>query len=116
PNGKRVWCKKGRAPHGLEIMWLAGRVQVNSYDSGVYDGPYAVWMRDGQKIEEGLWKAGRHEGDFFQWYEDGTLKVRGQFLRDRRHGQWTYYDQSGSVDRAVQFENGRAVEETAGGK
>jgi hypothetical protein len=116
PRGKRVTCSLKGVPHGLEIMWIGKRIQVNTYKRGVYDGPYAVWRKDGGKIEEGLWKDGRQEGDLFQWYDDGALKVSGHYRGDRREGEWTYYRQDGDVERVVRFKAGRAVEETAGSK
>jgi antitoxin component YwqK of YwqJK toxin-antitoxin module len=51
------------------------------------------------------------EGEFHAYHPDGKPYVTGEYLKNLRNGKWTFYGNDGSVQKELNYTNGKVLEE-----
>ncbi len=102
-----------------------------SYKNGILDGPSKSFFRNGQvselitykdSLRDGLWRRfyeeggtlmetmhvqSKRHGGFQVFYPNGILKIKGKYWKDLQVGKWVHYNNDGSVEKELEFVNGR---------
>ena len=107
------------------------RIIAETYQAGIYHGPYYSYYPDGSIKIEGQYQAGTMEdvwtkyyasgqlmekvrmhkneenGPFIEYHENGNLKAEGSYLNgDNEHGELLLYDESGELERKMECNKG----------
>ena len=113
-----------------------GTVRIREpYTGGKLQGKVESYFPSGEVSEEVAWKNHQKEGDWKQYYSDGalrlesgykenqlegpyrvyypdsTLKVHGTFKENKSQGTWEFFDESGNMLYAIEYEQGRPVDQ-----
>lgn len=67
-------------------------VVKDEHGNYVKDGSYMLYHQNGQKAEEGAFKAGGRDGHWQHWADDGKLTSSTNYLADKREGAFTDYE------------------------
>src|SRR5688572_15892935 len=78
--GKATWCKSGdgRLMRWVELYDQKARRQSCAYNSGVSEGSFQSWHRDGKQWVVGEYRGGRKVGKWTQWDGNGTKVAEGE--------------------------------------
>jgi len=72
------------------------------------------FFKTGLKKAEGTSINDVMQGEWRFWRETGGLWQVGHFREGVKHGPWVRYGRDGSVEKAVTFDNGKAVKGRTG--
>jgi antitoxin component YwqK of YwqJK toxin-antitoxin module len=105
------------------------------YNAGVKDGVSKDYFKNGKTSEimtikngkkNGIWKRffesggvrfetkhvlDKREGPFNVYYEDGKPYMLGHYKNDIPDGKWTIYNKNGSVEKVLEYINGKLVDQ-----
>ena len=120
-NGQRV------------IFYVTGDTNiVETYQMGLFDGPYRLYAEDGNLKQEGqyqdnelvgTWRSyhengqlkevvqfenNEENGPFIEYHANGKLAAEGSYLEgDNEHGELKIYDEQGELLRSMLCDHGR---------
>lgn len=79
--GKATWCKNGdgRLMRWVELYDEKARRQSCAYNSGLPEGSFQSWHRDGKPWVVGEYRRGRKVGKWTQWDKDGSKVAEGEY-------------------------------------
>jgi hypothetical protein len=84
----------------------AMRAQL-TYESGRPNGPYSLFDKSGNVIEEGVWTRSSNTGELRRYYPNGTLRQIFTFdSTGKRHGEQRYYHDNGQLEMLVNMVSG----------
>jgi len=130
PDAKLPYTGWAKSMHNAEqAEYLA------HFKDGVLDGRWTEWREDGEKAQEGTYKAGREdgiwtkwygngekesernfkdgveEGTWIDWHENGTKAEERHYADGKLHGPWINWDESGKEWQRSTYKNGVEVED-----
>ena len=112
PAALELYCAKeadGSAlRHGPYTKWHDGSDQKwheEHYVDGKKDGKAVSWHANGNKSEEGVWKADVKHGKWTVWNEDGDKKSEGEYADGKKSGTWTLYFDGGQKRSEIAYED-----------
>ncbi len=89
------------------LYYAAGDTHiVETYDMGVFDGPYRSYYKNGRLQQKGLYVDNAMRGKWYQWYDDGTLKEVVTFEDNKENGPFTAYHPNGNIKARGNYKDG----------
>ena len=112
------------------------QMKMETYTSGLLDGPYWVKGSNGQLVEEGGYDKdklngekityfdngivrqkinyinGKLEGSFSVNYNSGYPKIEGHYFEGVETDSWKTYTEKGELELLIQYSNGKRIKET----
>jgi antitoxin component YwqK of YwqJK toxin-antitoxin module len=73
--------------------------------SGVKDGIYECYYKNGQLNIESNWKDGKEDGLYKSYHENGQLKQEGNFKDGKMSGLFKFYLENGQLEAESNFKN-----------
>ncbi len=77
------------------------------YDNDIEIGDLKTYYENGQVLEETQYKNGFLEGLTTFYDENGNKLLKGIYKKGVRDGFWIYYNSDGTVDKKVEYINGK---------
>ncbi|NBG66360.1 toxin-antitoxin system YwqK family antitoxin [Acidiluteibacter ferrifornacis] len=109
-----VLVTKGGYIHGArtgkwETYFANGNVaEMVQYRNDIEVDEYKAYYENGNLKEETQFENGFKEGLTTFYDEDGNKLLKGFYKKSMRNGKWIYYKPNGTVDKIVEYENGKA--------
>jgi antitoxin component YwqK of YwqJK toxin-antitoxin module len=99
--------------HGASFTYYdsGNPAQELHWHKGVKHGIWKLYYESGNTKLEGQYFNNMRNGPFTYYYPDGSIDFRGQYLYDLMDGKWDYFDSSGNLVGAVEYVNGKPVNE-----
>ena len=95
--------------HGVWSRFRADgamRSQV-TYEAGRPNGPYSLYDKLGNVMEEGNWTRSANTGELRRYFPNGTLRQIFTFDNiGKRHGEQRYYHDNGQLEMVVNMTHG----------
>jgi antitoxin component YwqK of YwqJK toxin-antitoxin module len=104
PDRQYFWFKGGaihNSEYGLAGELLHSQYQkfyhsnqlaeAGKYDSGLKDGIWKTWFKNGTLQSNIYWNDGQKDGSYYAYDESGFLVEQGKFKNNKKHGRWINY-------------------------
>lgn len=78
------------------------------WKNGVPNGSWAIFYDNGQLRFKAMFVEGRLEGELTSWHYSGGVSAKGEYKQDIKEGEWVYYSEDGKVAKRVNYVHGVA--------
>ncbi|BDD09799.1 hypothetical protein FUAX_22310 [Fulvitalea axinellae] len=80
--------------------------QLRDSVSGVMEGRYRSFFRNGILESQGEYRDGLPDGKWFFYYKDGRIQAEGTYQKNIKDGCWAYYALGGRLERTGCYVSG----------
>lgn len=94
--------------HGRRVLFYENEdtQSVETYDMGLFAGPYRLYYPSGQLQQEGQYQNNEMTGPWKLYYENGQLKEVVHFSENQENGPFVEYYENGAIKAEGQYRNG----------
>jgi antitoxin component YwqK of YwqJK toxin-antitoxin module len=98
----------GREGHW--VLWHENgqKAQEGTFRAGKQEGVFTLWHENGQKAQEGTYRDGKAEGFFVAWHENGQKLREGTFRDGKQEGVFTLWHKNGQKQAEGTYRDGKA--------
>lgn len=99
--------------HGIEKKFFEkGSIyETSEWKNGVVDGLTIRYYENGTVMMRIFYMNGIMDGEYSVYGINENILIQGQYENNRREGKWIYFKEDGSIEKEINYINGKAENE-----
>jgi len=86
------------------LFYETGQIHMKgSFQEGKRNGAWETYYTDGKPWSLNTYNTGVLEGPYKAWFENGQIRIEGQYTTGKRSGVWNYYDEVGVMTKSEEL-------------